>query len=555
MIIPDEFSEFYQDLLNGIYDCVDRIVLNAYFTLAQSSGGFRTWWRRLMGNDDNLDNTHLMRFAGRLARRVRAYANKNEIPLIESKRGERKHEIAEQYIPTNPEFRGVFCIIAGRAPAPVRDIERHGNGFINIKKKVPQPYVNHYSFHIMDPDWGHITIKLCPHPPFNAQIMLNGHEYVAQQAKKKNIVFTKEGNCFTEVSDAAGLAGVADTMRALSSVGRLVQVCERWIYSACLIFALDLKEQEGSGFHYSYSVYQAEYSRNLLFIRGHTMDQVFQRVIDRTRAPLNIKTLKTIFGYKHRPFKQGGKGKAGKGTPRFECVVERPVYDLTVFKVHFGKLTVKLYSKGERVLRVEAVAHNTKELRCGKRIDNFPKITASLKDILDRFLAVLHGVDISFIDNGVLETWPQPSQVGAVRVGGLDVNRPRIRAVMEAVITLSTNPRGFTASELAEKVGEIMKLSESKYSSRHASYDLKKFRGKGLINLIVHSRRYEAPLDGLRTMSAFLILRDKVMIPLLSCAGKRKRGPKSKDQSDLDIYYENIQIEMQNIFQSIGIAA
>jgi len=385
--------------------------------------------------------------------------------------------------------------------------------------------------------------------------MLNGHEYVAQQAKKKNIVFTKEGNCFTEVSDAAGLAGVADTMRASSSVGRLVQVCEHWIYSACLIFALDLKEQEGSGFHYSYSVYQAEYSRNLLFTRGHTMDQVFQSVIDRTRAPLNIKTLKTIFGYKHRPFKQGGKGKAGKKDPRFECVVERPVYDLTVFKVHFGKLTVKIYSKGERVLRVEAVAHNTKELRCRRGIDNFPMIMNSLKAILDRFLAVLRGVDISFIDNGMLETWPQPSQVGAVRVGGLDVNRPRIRAVMEAVIVLSTNPRGFTASELAEKVREIVKLSKSKYSSRHASYDLKKFRGKGLINLIVYSRRYEAPFDGLRTMSAFLVLRDKIIAPLLSCAGKRKTGPKPKDQSDLDIYYENIQIEMQNIFQSIGIAA
>ena len=248
------------------------------------------------------------------------------------------------------------------------------------------------------------------------------------------------------------------------------------------------------------------------------MEQVFQSVIDRTRAPLDIKTLKTIFGYKHRPFKCAAKGKVVKKTPRFECAVKKPVYDLTVFKVHFGKLTVKLYSKGERVLRIEAVAHNTRELRCKRGIDNFPQIIASLKTILDRFLAVLHGVDISFIDSGTLETWPHPSQIGAVRVGGLDVNRPRIRAVMETVVALSTNPRGFTAAELSNKVREITGFPENEYRPRHASYDLKKFRGKGLVNLRKNSRRYQVPLEGLRSMSAFLVLREKVLLPLLSCA-------------------------------------
>jgi len=32
--MADRFSELYQDLLSGSYDCVDRIVLNAYFAQA-----------------------------------------------------------------------------------------------------------------------------------------------------------------------------------------------------------------------------------------------------------------------------------------------------------------------------------------------------------------------------------------------------------------------------------------------------------------------------------------------------------------------------------------
>jgi hypothetical protein len=168
------------------------------------------------------------------------------------------------------------------------------------RKKEPAPYVNHYSFHILDPDWNHLTIKVSGHPPFPAQVILNGHEYVARQARRAGILFTKEGNCFTTVSDAAALAKIADTLSEPRAIGRSSQICEGWIYS-CVCFALDYGQQKHSRFSYDYSSYQIEYSRNLIFAVGVDMDQVFQALIDRSRAPLDLKTIKTILGYKHRP--------------------------------------------------------------------------------------------------------------------------------------------------------------------------------------------------------------------------------------------------------------
>lgn len=548
----DPFSDYYADFLDCTYDCIDRIVLNGYFYMAHSPGGFRTWWRKLNASEANLDNTHLMRMAGRFSRRLRAHAKARQIPIIDCARGERKHEIAEQYIPQDPDYVGVFLILVGRAPAAVWDIQRWKDGKLaNIARKKPLPYVNHYSFHIIDPEWGHILIKLSGHPPFPAQIALNGHEYVARQAKKRSIGFTKNGNCFTSMEDAAGLARIAETMRASRSVGRLVQVCERWIYSSCLCFALDLEEQQGSGFFYSYSIYQVEYSRNLLFHRGRVMDQVFDSVIDRTRASLNIKTLKTIFGTKYRPYKRDKKAKQ----PRFEVAVERPAYDLTVFKVHFGKLTVKIYSKGERVLRIEVVAHNVAQLGCGRGIDTFPQITRSLKAILERFLCVLRSVDVSFIDEGTLERWPLPSKLGATRVGGLDINQPRIRAVMEAVIALSANPQGFSACQLAAMVREILKVSNTHYSPRQASYDLKKLRAKNLVRWIPKSRRYETVPEGLQSMTAFFVIMQKVIKPVLAAVGCQRKERKPLNRSIIDFHYEALRAEMRNLFQVIGIAA
>lgn len=547
--MTDSFSKYYADFLDGIYDCVDRIVLNAYFRLAQGPGGFRTWWRQLYGNDDHLDDTHLMRMAGRLSRRVRAYAAAHHLPLIDCGTGERKHLIAEEYLPKDPNFVGVFLILVGRAPAPVWKVQRSKNGtLVNLQKKKPWPYVNHYSFHIMDPEWGHLIIKLCGHPPFGAQILLNGHEYVACQARRQHLTFTKEGNCFTRVSDAAHLAKVADTLSCSSeTIGRLTQVCERWIYSTCLCFALDLAEQEKSGFRYIYSVYQSEYSRNLLFTIGHQMEQVFDGVIERTRDKLNIKTLKTIFGTKKRPSRC-----KHQRAPRMEAVVEKPAYNLTVFKIHFGKLTAKLYSKGEHVLRIEVIVHNTRALPCGRSLEKFTLILSHLLGILNRFLEVMHCVDVACIADNALDELPLPSTVGTSRVGGVDVNKPRMRAVLEATLALTVIPRGFTASEVSEKVREF---TQAPYTSRQASYDLNKLRAKNLVVRPPRSRRYQTLPAGLQTITALLVLREKVIKPVLAGAGKIKRGPRPKFLNPLDNHYHLLQVEMRNLFQTLRITA
>jgi len=81
-------------------------------------------------------------------------------------------------------------------------------------------------------------------------------------------------------------------------------------------------------------------------------------------------------------------------------------YDLTVFKLHCGKLTLKIYTKGERVLRIEAAAHNTRELKCGRALDQFPEVVGRLKAILQRFADALSCIDQCFIADDMLEQLP-----------------------------------------------------------------------------------------------------------------------------------------------------
>src|ERR1700758_2237664 len=106
MTASDAFSAYYAELLQGTYDCTDRIVLNAFFPLGQTGGGLRAWWRYLRGDDSTLDDDHLREMAGTFSRRLQAFCAKQRIPVIEAQAHDRKHELAQPYLPPIRNFVG-----------------------------------------------------------------------------------------------------------------------------------------------------------------------------------------------------------------------------------------------------------------------------------------------------------------------------------------------------------------------------------------------------------------------------------------------------------------
>src|SRR5260370_33377842 len=103
------------------------------------------------------------------------------------------------------------------------------------------------------------------------------------------------------------------------------------------------------------------------------MEDLFDRVLDRTRSRLDIPALRTLFGLKNRPHCN-----RAAGPPAQEIVIEKSQYALTWFKVAFGRLQCKAYTKGEHDLRFEATVHTTQDIRCLRSHDNFTDIIARL---------------------------------------------------------------------------------------------------------------------------------------------------------------------------------
>jgi hypothetical protein len=80
----------------------------------------------------------------------------------------------------------------------------------------------------------------------------------------------------------------------------------------------------------------------------------------------------------------------------------------------------------------------------------------------------------------------------------------------------------------------MLPATDSSYDPRRAAYDLRKLRGKELLRKVPDSRRYFIPQQTIRTIAASVILREKILRPILAGVGKPKMRRKPKNWSSID---------------------
>jgi hypothetical protein len=89
----------------------------------------------------------------------------------------------------------VFLVLVASAPAPVWKVRRSAGGtLVSLERQTE--LINHISFHIIDAEWGHVTVKMAAHPLFGAQVILNGHAYVAAAVARLRVGFREGGKLF-----------------------------------------------------------------------------------------------------------------------------------------------------------------------------------------------------------------------------------------------------------------------------------------------------------------------------------------------------------------------
>jgi hypothetical protein len=162
-------------------------------------------------------------------------------------------------------------------------------------------------------------------------------------------------------------------------------------------------------------------------------------------------------------------------------------------------------------------------------------------------------VDTGFLGDGdgVLDELPTAS--GCTRVGGVALNKPRMRHALRATLTLAPAPNGFTVAEFTAKVHALTGVDHTGYTVRQAAYDVRKLGGKRLVDKPGRARRYHVGAPVARTIAALLTLRDQVIAPILAGVRSPKVGRKPAHWTRVDRDYERIRIDMQTLFNDLAI--
>jgi hypothetical protein len=128
-----------------------------------------------------------------------------------------------------------------------------------------------------------------------------------------------------------------------------------------------------------------------------------------------------------------------------------------------------------------------------------------------------------------------------------------MREALSAGLALAPAPYTFTVGSSPPRSTRMTGTSDADYSIRQAAYDLRKLRGKQLIDKPARTHRYRVPARAARTIAALLTLRDEVTAPILAAVRSPRVAPNPRTGHASTVTTKRIRADLQTLFNALGI--
>jgi hypothetical protein len=235
-------------------ECLDRIYLNAYVPILQSSGQVVAFMTQHLGKP--IPSPALMEHIGtRFRKAVESYASANGIPWVKFGKDDRKIDVMQPYLAAQAETgkSGVAAIGISQEfqrvwAAYQRDTRTAAPQYTFAKA---DRRVTCYYFYLWDEDFGPAFIKVCAYFPYPAKIWVNGHERAKRQALRAGIAFTELSSGFASCDDPVGLQEICDRLQP----GTIEVFAQRWLHRLPMPFG---PADQQAGYWWQTSMRQVE---------------------------------------------------------------------------------------------------------------------------------------------------------------------------------------------------------------------------------------------------------------------------------------------------------
>jgi len=485
-------------------ECLDRVYLNAYVPILQSSGQVVAFMTQHLGMP--IPSPALMeKISTKFRRAVESFAVSNGISWVKFGKDDRKIDVMQPYLDRQAATGRSGVAAVGVA----QEFQRVWAAYQRDTQTAAPQYtfakadrrVTCYYFYLWDEDFGAAFIKVCAYFPYPAKIWVNGHEWAKRQALKAGIGFTALSNGFAACDDPDGLQAICDRLQP----GTIEVFTQRWLHRLPMPFG---RKDQLAGYWWETSMRQVEVSRTIVFDAPRRARFFFEALISDNLDIGRPANVEIIFARRIR-----------RDTPGvFRTAIDRPAVGPdaggVVLNVFYKHSRIKQYLKDGRAMRIETVINAPRDLRCNARLPNLAELQDKARACNRRILDAERAGQGTVLASPAFERIAHPSVTAdGRRTPALRFGDPRVMALAGALCATLLIATGITNKSLRALMTGLL---AAPYSPGQMTYDLRRLRLAGLIRRIEHSNTYVLTSDGIRVAVFYTKLHNRLLRPLLA---------------------------------------
>jgi len=499
MTLPRSAADVLSEHVAFEVECIDRMYLNVYVPQLQYATGLVSYIHRQLGMPV-ASTVALAPVTEAFTKAMRAFAADRQIPWVDFARGQRKDDVAHEYLAAFTAAEGVLFIGRAQEKVPLFRTRkrRRADGSSYPWIAAETGVVNQFYCYCVDEDFGPFFLKFCSYFPFNAKLCINGNEWAKRQAAKAGIGFTPLDNAFAAVDDVPALQAICHSL----GPAQIDALLRKWL--ARLPHPLTPADR-AAGYRYDISILQAEFSLTQMLDKPVSGRIFFEQVIRDNLDLGRPDRISLIFG---RSIYRGRKNHT-PGTFATRVVTDGVTPSLHVLYKH---TQIKQYHKLGKALRTETTINQTMDFGLGKRLTNLPALRQIGCTANRRLLGVQRLSHDPITGADVLHATCDPLIHGdGTRVAGLRLTDSRAQALLHILLIFRLHPGGFLSKDLRELLAESLGRPPGTITPGQATYDLRRLREHGLIERIPRTHRYQVTDTGLRHAMFLTRVYDRIL--------------------------------------------
>jgi hypothetical protein len=485
-------------------ECLDRVYLNAYVPVLQSSGQVVAFMTQHLGLP--IPSPALFDKIGQKFRRaVASFAEANDIPWVKFAKDDRKADVMAPHLKR--------AAAAGRSQVAAigvaQEFQRVWAAYRRETSTAAPQFtfakadrrVTCYYFYLWDEDFGPAFIKVCAYFPYPAKIWFNGHEWAKRQASRAGIAFTELSNGFASCEDPGVLQEICNRLQP----GTIEVFAQRWLHRLPVPFG---PADQRAGYWWEISMRQVEVSRTLVFDAPRRARAFFEALIADNLDIGRPASVEIIFGRRIR-----------RDTPGvFRTAIDRPAVGPdtggVVLNLFYKHSRIKQYLKDGRAMRIETVINAPRDLGCNARLPNLDALQAKARAANHRILEAERAGQGTVLASPAFERIAHPTvDADGRRTPALRFGDPRVMALAGALCATLLSATGITNKSLRALMTGLL---HAPYSPGQMTYDLRRLRMTGLIRRLGRTNRYVLTADGIKVAIFYTKLHNRLLRPLLA---------------------------------------